>query len=413
MAEIEGDVSGLYDIASQITKAKQPLHDSAKAINGTVDALVNDAGWHGDAASSFRAAWERDSTVLGATASLIGDVASAVTDLAHGLSAARSHVYNAQDAAQQAGVAFSKDGEPDPGPLTGAAATARTTCENAVRDGQRMAQEARDAAKRKLYAVLVSTTPGLPGSTNLLSTQDAAGLAALLHDYVYLPEDMQRRELTKQLATFQHYYDEVKFDRKHAGDAGLKRVLGDEMKDMRAEMKSARADLASVAFYEDEIKKGKWFNTSLGDVFEKLGKDSRWIRIADQVLVLDAAAVTIGTYAQAKYDHDRGWGWTHAVVADGGANIAGVAAEILTAETGPFAPVIGYGVTSLINEYTHNTHWARNIHDHGVVAGVGRSLVEGVVVTAKSDFADMSGKVVDSAEHPIDTAKNIWHGVFG
>src|SRR5205807_1655693 len=107
----------------------------------------------------------------------------------------------------------------------------------------------------------------------------------------------------RQLAAFKDYYAEIKFDRKHAADAALKRQLTTEMKQMRDRVKGAGADLDSVAFREQELKKGKWFNTSLGDLFDRVGGESRWIRVADQVPLLDAVAVTVGTYAQAKYDH--------------------------------------------------------------------------------------------------------------
>jgi uncharacterized protein YukE len=410
---IEGDVGGLHDIATDISKVKEPLQGSARAINGTVDALVGDAGWHGDAAKEFRGAWERDSAVMGITADLVDHVAKACTDLAHGISAARSTLHNAQDVAERAGVVFAADGIPAPNTYTGAKAAALKTFEGAARDALKTAQDARDKAKQALYAVLVRTDPELPGGTELLAAQDDMALAALVHDYVYLPEDMAKRDLTKQLAAFKNYYSEIQHDRKHAGDKALKKQLTGEMKDMRDRMKGVNADLDSVAFRENELKKGKWFNTSAGDLLDRLGRDSRWIRVADQIPLLDVAAVTVGTYAQAKYDHDRGWGWTHAVVADGGANVAGVAAEILTVETGPFAPVIGYGVTSLINEYTHSTHWAKNIHDDGVVLGVGHSIVEGGWNTVKTDFVGMGGKIVKSAADPVGTAKSLWHGVFG
>lgn len=411
--QITGDVSGLFDIATEIAGAKDPLLQGSRAINGTVNELVNDAGWHGEAASGFRGAWERDSLVMGMTADLIGNVVTAVTDLAHGLSAARSYLYNAQDVAEQAGVRFTSGGVPADTPLTDPKATALKTYRAAALEAQQIAKDARETAKQRLYAVLVRTDPTLPGGPELLATQDDAALAALLHDYVYLPEDIARRNLTRQLSAFKDYYAEIKFDRKHAADAALKRQLTTEMKQMRERIKGAGADLDSVAFREGELKKGKWFNTSLGDLFGRVGGESRWIRVADQVPLLDAVAVTVGTYAQAKYDHDRGWGWTHAIIADGSANITGVGAEILSVETGPAAPVIGYGVTSLINEYTHSTHWTQNIHHDGVVVGVGHSIVEGGWNTAKTDFVDMGGKVMDSASDPVGTAKKMWHGVFG
>ncbi|PWI43898.1 hypothetical protein [Streptomyces sp. ICBB 8177] len=84
-----------------------------------------------------------------------------------------------------------------------------------------------------------------------------------------------------------------------------------------------------------------------------------------------------------------------------------------SAETGPFAPLIGYAASSLVTEFTHSTHWTKNIDAHGVVAGVGYSLAQGAWHTAKNDFVDESAKVIDSIEDPVGTAKGMWHGVFG
>jgi uncharacterized protein YukE len=409
---IEGDVSGLHDIATRINRAKDPLKGAARAINTTVDALVTDAGWHGSAASSFRGAWERDSTVMGTAVDLINDVAQAVTDLAHGLSAARSSLYNAQDVAARAGVPFTKDGQLIPRPLSGKAGGALTVYEAAVTHAKKLAQDARDTAKTKLYAVLVRTDPDLPGGTELLSAQDDAALAALVHDYVYEPQDFAKLQLNGKIKDIEGYYADLKAQKGH-GTQAVKKQIRAEMAETRKNLRDLRGDVKSVSFYEDEIKKGKYFNTSLGSVLEKLGGKGKWIRIADQVPVFDVAAVTLGTYAQAKYDHDRGWGWTHSIVADGAANISGVAAEVATAETGPIAPIIGYGATSLINEYTHSTHWSQNIHNDGVVLGVGRSIGEGGYETLKTDFIGMGGKIMDSASDPVGSAKKLWHGVFG
>jgi hypothetical protein len=415
MPQIKGDVGGLHDISTQISKAKEPLTYGAKAINSTVDALVGDAGWHGEAASKFRGAWKRDSTVMASAADLISTVAGAASDLAHGLSAARSHLYNAQDVAERAGVKFTSDGDPDPSVhLSGSAAQALKTYQGAAEHAQQMAKDARDAAKKALYTVLVRTNPKLPGGGDMLLAQDDLAQAALVHDYVYLPGDMARRQLQTEIDAFPDYYKKLRAQFRSAkAGSPLRAELKSQMAEARRAVNAAHASLAEVDAYEATMMRGRYFNKSAGDLLAKLGKDSKWIRIADQVPLLDVAAATVGTYAQAKYDHERGWGWTHAVVADGSANVTGMATEVVAAETGPVAPVLGYGVTSLVNEYTHTVPWTQNIHDHGWVAGLGRSVVQGGVETGKTDFYEAGKKIGQSAMHPGGTAKKLWNGVGG
>lgn len=88
-------------------------------------------------------------------------------------------------------------------------------------------------------------------------------------------------------------------------------------------------------------------------------------------------------------------------------------AEIAAVETGPAAPAIGYVAGSAVNEFTHNTHWAKNIHNDGVVLGVGHSVAEGTWNTAKNDVWGMAKTAAKSATDPVGTAQNAWHGLFG
>lgn len=406
--KIGGDITGLHAIASKLGTTISPTRGIASSLNGKVNALVHDASWHGAAASSFRGAWERDAVAIEALANMIADAEAAVAELSSALSRAQEHLDTAQNVAAASGVNFSADGNSCSGPKA-----AVQTLTASIRAAKTEAQAARDQAKQKIYPLLALVDPHTPGGPDLLKAQDGAALAALLHDYYYLPEDSARRKLAQKLTALDKYYNEIKHDRKHAGNVRLKRQLTDELAGMRKDMAAARGDLAAVEAYENQVKGGKWFNTSLGDIFERIGGDSRWIRIADEVPLLDAAAVTVGTYAQAKMDHDRGWSWTHSIVADGAANLTGVGGEILAIETGPAAPLVGYGAGSLVNEYTHSTHWASNIHNDGVVFGVGHSIGEGFVNTIHYDGWDMAKKIETSAADPVGTTKSVWHGLFG
>ncbi|MGW7002606.1 hypothetical protein ACWGCW_07210 [Streptomyces sp. NPDC054933] len=242
---------------------------------------------------------------------------------------------------------------------------------------------------------------------------DAASLAALLHDHFYLPEGVAKSAHDEQIRRLQKDYGRAKVARELATDLKIRKQLTQEMKGIRDALKTERGDLAVTEFFGNDVQLGKWFNRTPADLLKNSGAEDRWVRIADQVPYLDVAVAAFGTYAMAQEDHNRGWSWTHAIAADDGTNLVGIAAEVAIAETGPFAPLIGYAASSLVAEFTHSTHWSKNIHDHGVVVGVGYSLAQGTSHTIKSDFADEGAKVIGSFADPVGTAKGMWQGIFG
>ncbi|MDF3292044.1 WXG100 family type VII secretion target [Streptomyces silvisoli] len=406
---IKGDVSGLYGIGFDLGGAVQPMQSMVTAINKTVEALVSDAGWRGDAADSFRAAWEADSTAIGVVAKAVGEAEGAINELATSLSSAINALSDAKDAAVAKGLKFGADDIPLP---TTDGATL-TTYENAAKAAMKQASDARELAKQKLYPLLALCDPSTPGGASLLGDADAASLAALLHDYFYLPEGMAKSAHDKRIRRLQAKYGDAKEARRIETDPKIRKQLTQDMKGIRDALKSERADLAVAEFFGNDVKLGKWFNRTPADLLKNMGAVDRWVRIADQVPYLDIAAATFGTYATAREDHNRGWSWTHSIAADGGANLVGIAAEVASAETGPFAPLIGYAASSLATEFTHSTHWSKNIHDDGVVLGVGYSLAQGTWHTIKSDFADEGAKVISSIADPVGTAKGMWQGIFG
>jgi hypothetical protein len=406
---IKGDVSGLYGIGFDLGGAVQPMQGMVTALNNTVEATVSDTGWRGDAADSFRGAWERDSTVIGVVAKAASEAEGAINELATSLRSAINALSDAKDTAVAKGLKFG----PDDIPLPTTDGAALTTYENAVKAAMKQASDARELAKQKLYPLLALCDPSTPGGASLLGDADAASLAALLHDYFYLPEGMAKSAHDKEIRELEKKYGRTKAARGMATDPEMRKQLTQELKGIRDSLKSERAELAVAEFFGNDVKLGKWFNRTPAGLLKNMGAADHWVQIADQVPYLDVAAATFGTYVMAQEDHNRGWSWTHAIAADGGANLVGIAAEVAAAETGPFAPLIGYAASSLVTEFTHSTHWSKNIHDEGVVVGVGHSLLQGTWHTVKSDFVDEGAKVISSIADPVGTAKGMWHGIFG
>jgi hypothetical protein len=137
--------------------------------------------------------------------------------------------------------------------------------------------------------------------------------------------------------------------------------------------------------------------------------EGRLGKVMAEVPVLGIGAVCVATYLQAKDDHEKGWSWGHAIVADGGPNavglVAGTAAEVglgvalVGAPEGVAAGVavlggiaVGYGVGAFGIELTH-AHWSENIHQDGVVKGIGDSIAEAGKATWNNDVVGFGGRI--------------------
>ena len=112
---------------------------------------------------------------------------------------------------------------------------------------------------------------------------------------------------------------------------------------------------------------------------------------------MDVVFAAWATEDMASRDHDRGWSWTHAILADGAANLTGLVVGTEATRIpwiGPaVAPVLGYGSSAAVAEWTHNVEWDQNIHDHGVVTGTLYSIGEGGKKTWNSDVVGVSKKL--------------------
>lgn len=408
MPKIGGDLPGLSEIVYQLGQAIAPLNASTSALDTTVNQLVGDAGWNGDAASAFKGVWDEDAVAMSVLVNSLETTRGALSKLVSKLTSLQGQLDDAQYAAEQAGVRFFAAGYPVPGQtFAGAAQAAYERYAQQVSTAQNLAQEARQNAQIDLASVLAVVDPA--ASPDLLNSAGASSLAGLMHDYFYLPTYVKQQTLSSDIESLQDYYASLKM----GGGGSLTRAERQIARaDIRKVIKSVKGDLAAAEDYEAENLKGKWFNTSIADLLGLEKDTSALNRVLDQIPGLDVVAVTVGTWAQMKYDHERGWSWTHALVADGGANLVGVGVELLTAETGPFAPVLGYLSSSFVNEWTHNVPWTEDIHDSGVVVGLGLGFLQGTSDVWNNDVVGMGKQIGDSVEHPLSTVKSLWDSVF-
>ncbi|MFJ9362752.1 WXG100 family type VII secretion target, partial [Streptomyces mirabilis] len=111
---VGGDIDGLAAMGTALTGAKEHLDDIVKPLSKGVDKLVKDAGWKGEAAEKFEAAWTKDAITAGGFAELVYAVGKELTDLSTNLSSANTALQNAAYVAQKKGVSMGPKGEPIP-----------------------------------------------------------------------------------------------------------------------------------------------------------------------------------------------------------------------------------------------------------------------------------------------------------
>jgi hypothetical protein len=208
-------------------------------------------------------------------------------------------------------------------------------------------------------------------------------------------------------------FDEVKRAAAHAD----KRSLVGKLKELETKLTAIEGGA------EGRWPLGRLFRYTVGDA----GEDLTGVKIAARwgggVPVLGVAAAGWLTYVQAREDHERGWSWEHAVLADGGANLAGLAAGTAT-EAGIGAALVAapegvaaagavvggaavtYGVGTYGYELVHAGNWGENIRKDGVVKGIGESFGDAGKAWWDNDIKGMGDKIGK-------TAQGMWHSILG
>jgi uncharacterized protein YukE len=414
---IGGDIGGLRSVAQSLSGVVGDVKDTGEYLSKRVNQLVTDAGWNGDAAEVFKAAWEQDATAVEELSSGVKIAGKCLSDLADGLEAAQRQLDHAVAAAKAGGMPFGPDDQPAYGPYTGRAATASQQFAIDSKAAFDAAQEARDTATETLHEITWAMT-GQGDEDPDLKVADLAALGVVLKGYYSLPNEFAEDARTK-LDKFNQKYKDTRYQRKHTqAGSKAKAALTAELKEMRAERKLLQTDMEVAEKFADRFKGGKLLSSSIGDLADGLGvlqDGGKLSRVLDGIPVVDVAFGGLATWAQAKEDHEKGWSWTHAILADGGSNAAAITAGLATdciPYAGPFlAPVVSYGVGAWTYEATHEGHWTEHIHEDGVVVGTGEGIWDTTKATWNNDMVGMYDKVKNDVTHPGEAAKSLWHGV--
>jgi uncharacterized protein YukE len=413
--KIAGDVAGLHAAARSLSGVVGEIRGSGEFLSKRVDALVGDAGWSGAAAEEFKGAWEQDSTALVELSDCVRLVGTCLATLATGLEAAQRQLDSAVSTAKDAGVPVSADGIVPPGVYTEPVLAAMRQYSTDSHAALQAAQDARDTATEELHEVVAAITGE---STSFLKSADVAVLAASLKGYYAMPNEFAEDAKTK-LNDFNRKYKDTQYARKHSpAGSQAKAALTDELRAMRADRKLLQTDLEAAEKIAGHFKAGRLLGSSIGDIADGLGvlQDSgKLSRVLDGLPAVDVVLGGFATWAQAKEDHEKGWGWTHAILVDGGSNAAAIGAGLATdciPYAGPFlAPITSYGVGAFVYEAGHEGHWTEHINEDGVVQGVWEGTLDSGKATWNNDVVGMYDKLSSDVQHPGDAAKSLWHGV--
>ncbi|MFJ8140268.1 WXG100 family type VII secretion target [Streptomyces sp. NPDC096013] len=422
---VGGDIGGLRTMATTYKNAKDKLDDVISPLTRAVEALVDDAGWKGEAAESFRATYTEDAVTAGAFAALVHEAGDILDTLADALSTCETALQNAEHVAAKKGVVTGDKGVPLPTVTANPPSadeqktlSAMSEYDTVRKEVLHTAQKARLAAADQLEALYAEVT-----GTAEVSAGDKVTVVDYLRGlYAYDAEDARvggakaRTKIDDAKAEQQAAKKELRAERKAYQKAG--RALPKDLPakgayaDAVARVQSLEEDIARADYGSTKLPYDRALNVKLGDAADALRAGEGLDKLPDflkEIPVLDVAAAGACGLLEASDDHDKGWSWQHSVAVDGGANIAGLAAgvgltavavaalpvELPTAVVAGVGGVVVIGATGVIDHAFHE-HWSEDIHDHGVVGGV----LHG------------SGHVMTETGHDFVRLKDdVWHGI--
>ncbi|MFF1734621.1 hypothetical protein [Streptomyces sp. NPDC058247] len=412
-------------MADTYKAAKKPLEDAVRPVSDAVEKLVGDAGWTGEAAENFRAAWSEDALTAGAFATLVSSAGGILDALAGQLSACETALQNAEHTAARKGVPMGEKGVPNEFVTADPPSVDEQKTIDAFGEYDRVrreilhtAQHARLVAADKLRGLYAQVA-------GKVSTGDKVTIVDALRGlYAYDAEDARARGKDAR-----NLIDDAK-DEARAAKKDLKA-------ERRAYQKAGKAlpkDLPAKGAYRDAVMKvdsledaiaradngstklpyDRALNVKLADAADAL-RAGRSLEAMPEFLrevpVIDVAAAAACGLVEAKDDHDKGWSWQKSVAVDGTIALGGLAVGAGIAASLPVDGVVataavGVGtvlVATNVLDHSFHEHWSEDIHDHGVVGGVLHGT--GNVLSETGDDFKRYGNDIK------DCGKDLWHGV--
>ncbi|MFF7335114.1 WXG100 family type VII secretion target [Streptomyces sp. NPDC008150] len=415
---VGGDIAALRTMAVTYSGAKALLDDVVHPLTTAVEGLVDDAGWKGEAAETFRATWSEDALAAGAFAQLVHDAGDIIETLADALSSCETALQNAEHVATRKGVPTDGKGLPlafataDPPSADDQKTIAALNEYGTVRkEVLQTAQHARLVAADQLRGLYGQVTAPTSKGDKVTLIDALRGL------YAYDAEDARaggieaRARIDDAKAEERAAKKQLRAERKAFQKAG--RALPKDLpakgayRDAVADVASLEDDIARADHGSTALPYDRALNVKLADAADALRLGEGVEKLPDflkEVPVLDVAAAAACGFLEASDDHDKGWSWQHSLVVDGGAALGGLAVGTAAVAALPVegaAAVAAAGVGTVIVatgvlDHAFHEHWREDIHKDGVVGGV----------------LDGGGHVVSETGDDITRlGKDVWHGV--
>jgi uncharacterized protein YukE len=386
---VGGDIGGLAQLAGTLYGYAPQVNAVAAALNAPVRQVVGAAGWQGNAASAFTAAWERDSLTAQALALAMDQVAGIVGWLAMRLSQIEAGLEQGAGEASAHGVPVGADGAPPQVCYPGTGGP-----------GQAAAQQWL-SGYQAFYAACMQAAQGA-------REQAATALAAMA------------RQIVDSAST------------RPADIAGNATTAADLLYDLLAGKSGTQVEDVIKAIQKAWYGSGS--HTALGKDDAGAGADDGDLDLGALDVLTAGIGTILNTYEDVHYYHrpllESLWVESGASEAGlalpklmslGTADAAGGEATAGEAAADGLDPLALAGV--VISDQIHNAYlepWPADVHEHGVVMGIeyGQGDVtvhtlenlEGMVTeSSRESLADLA---VDNGPAVAQDVEQAWDDVF-
>ncbi len=435
MSWIGGDLGGLQAMGNTMKPAQGAMGDIVKALSSQVDKVVNDAGYSGDAATSFRAAWTATSIRVGVLATATSGIGQALGTLGDQLQQIEADLYNTAQEAKGRGAQIGQDGKPLSLVITGNPDSAEA---KQAREAQKdytatydqaihTAQGYRLQAAKEILEAMKDLTPP-KGDSNDFSWDKVVTVGDYVRGLWTIPNEKNSKwseELPDKVKTASAEMDKAQDSWRTAHDAYTaagKQMPADDPAwanqfAANKDLSNLQTKLAAAETGKGELPLSKALNVKIADAGKMLPGLAKvapkGLDFLKDIPVVDVAASAGVAELQARDDIRKGQDSTTARAESYGAAAVGLAAGAgVAAAAATTAPVwavaagagaVCVGVGDVVYDGLHQ-HWSEDWHDDGVWGGT----MHGLGGTFSDSWSDIKGLGTGIGHG----AASLWHKVF-
>jgi hypothetical protein len=422
---VGGDIHGLWAFAATLYRYVPQFADVVTALDKKVSQVVGSAGWQGSAASAFSTSWDRDATASRALGVALDEEGDIVGQLALNLATIEHALESAAQKVEQEGVPVGAGGQPPAARLADAtkqqwAQAYQTFWEQCMQ----AARQARQQAASALDGLYAQIDPGTSGPNYDTLGQDNS-LADYMRGLFALPTAYRRLVEAKIPGLRQGAAAAQVAARENArGPDGRFGPWSAEDRQafaaQRTQLASVEQQTANAASHENLLTKA--LGSGAGDVMDGSADWGRAGKFLGDIPFASEGLAGVGVGLTIAGDRSQGESWglsaSDGITSNASALVAGEAAGDLGALGGTAAlGALGVGATGAaiggvvvagaagavvavgVGDLVHNAfqeHWGGDIHQYGVVGGIGHGAVD----------------TLDKTGHDLgNMASGVWHGI--